>query len=1045
MEGGWQEREQEASTGQALQGRDGDRDRGSQPKRSSGSEREEREESREQSFTAKDQTEDHARGVWGQGGEGRPVDGAGGSGQGGSKVLSSDKTSSDKLETFRIVYTNARSIVGKIDLLRTYVCDLKPSMVCICEASTKSSISDAYLNLDGYNLVVRADGTDTKEGWCRGLLIYVKVGVMAARLESSLIDGMVECEGVTLPWGNGGAVLSVVLAYRPPRYPGSEADNGYTDRLCELLSSLKSPAILLGDLNYSGIDWERLHAESNAEKKVLDTVQNFFWTQHIDFPTRRNPATGEETLLDPALSSSPELVIGASSEGWFSDHVMYSIDLLNPNVKDNSKELVPNWSKADLEQLSANLAELDWEAELSGKSGVEAWDVIKAKIDEETEKCVPKKLRRVNSRPLWMTRNVMRLVRKKRRAWRWYTSSAYSRRDYEEYQAYKKVQDEVRKAVKNAKKNFEKKLAKEARKNNTKPFYSYMKRKTSNRVGVGPLKDSAGGLVTDDDKMAELLNDFFCSVFTTEDCSNIPVAEKLFTGNSPLETVVITEEKVKKKLDKLKPNSAPGPDKLWPRVLQKLSSVIAFPLSIVYTRCLAEGTVPPDWKLANVTPIFKKGSKGSPGNYRPVSLTCVLCKVMESILRDAIVQHLEQYSLLRKSQHGFMAGKSTLSNLLEYLEDLTRLVDEGHAVDIVYLDFAKAFDKVPHMRLMRKCEGLGIQGDILRWVQEWLTDRKQRVVLNGKCSKWGDVLSGVPQGSVLGPTLFLIFINDIDIASDVTGAFIKKFADDTKCYQVVKTQEDREKFQAMLDNLAKWSSDWQMLFNVDKCHVLHIGKKNPEFEYNWGAGQLEVTEEEKDVGVMIAKSLKPSLQSARAAMKANQVLGQMSRGITYRDKYTFTRLYKVYVRPHLQYCSSAWSPYTVADKELLENVQRRAVRMISNLQGSYEQKLRVLGLTTLEENRVRGDMVEMYKMMTGKGKVDFRDWFQLAPSREGAGNTRGSTGYLNVMVSPQSNSEVRRNFFSHRCPRLWNSLPDSVKMVNTVDGFKAAYDDHVKN
>ena len=245
-----------------------------------------------------------------------------------------------------------------------------------------------------------------------------------------------------------------------------------------------------------------------------------------------------------------------------------------------------------------------------------------------------------------------------------------------------------------------------------------------------------------------------------------------------------------------------------------------------------------------MTPIFKKGSKVSPGNYRPVSLTCVLCKVMESILRDAIVQHLEQHSLLRKSQHGFMAGKSTLSNLLEYLEDLTKLVDEGHAVDIVYLDFAKAFDKVPHLRLMRKCEGLGIQGDILRWVQQWLTDRKQRVVLNGKCSKWGDVLSGVPQGSVLGPTLFLIFINDIDIASEVTGAFIKKFADDTKCYQVVKTQEDRERFQAMLDNLAKWSSDWQMLFNVDKCYVLHIGKKNPEFQYSWGAGQLEVTEED---------------------------------------------------------------------------------------------------------------------------------------------------------------------------------------------------------
>ena len=163
--------------------------------------------------------------------------------------------------------------------------------------------------------------------------------------------------------------------------------------------------------------------------------------------------------------------------------------------------------------------------------------------------------------------------------------------------------------------------------------------------------------------------------------------------------------------------------------------------------------------------------------------------------------------------------------------------------------------------------------------------------------------------------------------------------------------------------------------------------------------------------------------------------------LAYRDKNTFLRLYKVYVRPHLQYCSSAWSPYTVADKEVLENVQRRAVKMITNLTGSYVQKLDQLGLTSLEENRERGDMVEMYKLMTGKTRSDFRQFFMLAPQRHGAGNTRGNSGYLNVVEPSFAKSEIRRNSFSHRCPKVWNSLPDAMKNSGTVNGFKSAYDE----
>ena len=227
----------------------------------------------------------------------------------------------------------------------------------------------------------------------------------------------------------------------------------------------------------------------------------------------------------------------------------------------------------------------------------------------------------------------------------------------------------MKKAVKKAKKEFEKNLAKNAKKN-SKMFWSYMKQKTANKVTVGPLvRDRV--VVTEDKDMCEVLNQQYCFVFTREDLINMPQAEQSFKlgEDQELQDIKFTREKVKAKLSKLKPSSAPGPDKIWPRVLQKLADTLCIPLAIIYSTCMAEGSVPPDWKLANVTPIFKKGSKGDPANYRPVSLTSVCCKVMESIIRDSIVEHLTKHQLIRPSQHGFVNARSTQSNLLEYGEN----------------------------------------------------------------------------------------------------------------------------------------------------------------------------------------------------------------------------------------------------------------------------------------------------------------------------------------------------------------------------------------
>ena len=256
-----------------------------------------------------------------------------------------------------------------------------------------------------------------------------------------------------------------------------------------------------------------------------------------------------------------------------------------------------------------------------------------------------------------------------------------------------------------------------------------------------------------------------------------------------------------------------------------------------------------------------------------------------------------------------------------------------------------------------------------------------------------------------------------------------KFADDTKVGKVVETEDQRDELQAAIANLELWSEEWQMMFNASKCHMLHLGNANKKFQYVMGGQVLEAVELEKDVGVIVHQSLKPSLQCSRAAEKANQVLGQLSRAVSYRDQETFLKLYKVYVRPHLEYAVASWCPWLQADKVMLEKVQRRALNMVSNFKAkNYEDKLREAGMITLEQRRERGDLIHMYRIMTGKDDVHHSTWFQLLADREGGANTRAACGHLNVLPPGICNSDVRRHFFSQRVVENWNCLPDAVKM-----------------
>jgi len=498
---------------------------------------------------------------------------------------------------------------------------------------------------------------------------------------------------------------------------------------------------------------------------------------------------------------------------------------------------------------------------------------------------------------------------------------------------------------------------------------------------------------------------------------------------------------VKKKLQQLKTDKSPGPDNVHPLLLKECATVLAKPLSSIFEQSYESGTLPDEWRTAHIVPIFKKGNRTDPANYRPVSLTCVPCKIMETIIKENLVKFWEDNDTFCKEQHGFTRGKSCLTNLLETLENWTRALDEGYGLDVIYLDYRKAFDSVPHRRLLEKLKGLGIKGKLLQWLESFLTSRTMRVGKRGTFSLIQLVLSGVPQGSVLGPLLFLMFVNELPLWIKNE---IRMFADDTKLWCRINTEEDSAALQEDLDKLSSWSNIWQLKFNAEKCKVMHIGHTCKTDYYMTGGlsgkTKLESVQEERDLGVLIRADLKSVSQCNKSAATARRVIGMVRRNFKHLDIDDFQIIYKTYIRPHLEYCIQAWSPHLVKDINVLENVQKAATNLVPKLRKySYPVRLQKLGITTLKDRRERGDMIEVYKLLTGREQIDFEQFFKPAQ------NHYDLRGHGMKLTKERSRLDTRKFFFSQRVVNGWNRLPVAVVNAESVNAFKNAYDRNYRN
>lgn len=944
------------------------------------------------------------------------------------------------------LYTNATSLnPEKLLELSIIAAEERPHVILITETwYGPTSVS----TIEGY-VIFRND----RDGIGGGTAIYVRNDIISGAVS----DHVLTSSRIEQSWCTATINYEQILIgciYRPPRCQKDENDfkemshqvNTAIVRAKRLVDAGKYNGLLIaGDFNYPNIEWHeegggQVNGAQGLTNNFFDMLNDNFLHQSVAFPTFLQADGTSKNALDLIISESGNRInhvkcgapLGNTIQGHFTLRWEYN---LASHHETKFRSIKYSLRKGDYTGLNVHFEKLNWEVKLHNKNADEMYDMFCNEIYEALEKYLPKlSLNPIKSKHKpWINGEVLRLASKKKRLF--FMNLATDWENSELVSSYRRTNRLVGKQSRFSKIEYERELAND--KKNPKRLFSYINQHQKVKEQINSIKTSDGEITTDATRIANVLNQQFQSVFVREGDEELPNFES--RTNSKLENINIYAEDVAKKLEALNENKSAGADKLHPYVLKKCARTLAKSLTRIFEASLREGVVPKAWREANVTPLPKSGCRLDPANYRPISLTSVPCKILERIVRDQIVDHLNRHNLISLQQHGFVKNKSCLTNLLETMDNITQAIAGKNPIDLVFLDFAKAFDKVPHRRLIHKLQAYGIQGPLLNWIKAFITNRTQRVVMGSSVSDTVEVTSGVPQGSVLGPLLFLIYINDLP--ERITNP-CKLFADDSKIIAKLDSANSTQLLQEDINAILHWTRTWLMELNTRKCKVMHIGRTNPKANYtmkdNTGSIQnLSTTELERDLGVLISSDLKFSAQVSKCEAQANKMLGVLKNTFMNRDPEIWKKLYMTYVRPHMEYAVQAWNPYQKCDKEKLEKVQRRATKIPSMLRRlDYKSRCEKLDLTFHEERRTRGDLIEMFKIVKGFDQVKWQTAPLIIPARA---NHREQ--YRREIVR---NCQQRYNFFSNRITSVWNALPFNVVSATTVNSFKARLDEYYK-
>lgn len=774
------------------------------------------------------------------------------------------------------------------------------------------AISSAELSCEGRYAVFRKDRS-SRGG---GVAILLNADVPHADVTIEHLSSEVVACDILL----GDRVCRLIAAYFSPTGLASalvENMKRLVDDL-EKLMNVDLTTIITGDLNQPRIDWEHFqrpmgHYDLSKEEILLDFCVNYGLRQLVTEATRTTQATS--SILDVVLcndDSVPEVAIQPSPIRTDHSLLCFSIDTNVPaNVE--TKGTCLNYEAADYQAMMATLDSINWYAFYQYCTGVdEMYQRLIRCLHTLIDRFVPNKKVPCNL----ISKHLLRLC------------SAVINPRNEKHRLY--LQAQIDKTVRRQRIIQERAILSQS---NRRSIYSYIKKRIVVKDSLAALRRADGSLATDDFEKAELLKKYFEASYPSyEETVARKLDEMPEMCRGPLQHVVervdFSPQNILKHLRRIKCTTSDTPDKLPSVFLKKLGMSLCVPLSLLFERCFNDASLPDIFRTAIIYPVHKKGAKVDPANKRPLSLTVVACKIMESIICEAIYENANSQGLISSVQFAYRPGFNTTLHLLDAQFEWAQYHNASHPFDVIFFDFKSAFEGVTHAKLLSMLHSFGIGSKIIALIKEFLRERTFCVRVNKQYSTMGRATSGCPQGTVFGPLMFILYINSVAYILPPTVS-VKVYADDIKIYGPVSSSEEQSTMHQALERFTAWADGLDLALSTHKCAVLHFGKNNPNQIYYMKGQKLNPTTVVKDLGVLTSSTFKYSEHITNVALNASRRANWILRAFIVNDPGLYIKLFSVYVRPILTYASPVWRPGLKKDQQHLDKIVKHFIQRVA--------------------------------------------------------------------------------------------------------------------